>query len=475
MAVNMLAGNIISSTMSEVGSGLSNGMLVFMLALALLAGVCFGKLAKAARLPSVTGYLLAGIIFGPNLLGSLSAGSMTFGLSSEFLATINIIYTVSFCFICFSLGVEIKPKKIFTLGHKAAAISFTQSVAAAVLTGGVLVLISVASKGEVLSIEVALLLGALAAASAPTAKYMITRQYRAEGEITDMMIPVAALDDVFGIIFFSIVVSVLPAFSGGVVSVYSLLLAPLIEVFASIAIGVILGVILGYATKIFKIQPARVVVCIAFVLLAASAAEIFNEANLYLIPAKAEGHIRLSSLLITIVMGGAFSFVNQEHGIRKRLDSWTYPMFIVFFVLAGARVRLSDFMLPLVLLVSVIYIIVRFIGKYFGSYAGSAMMGESKNMRKYLGVTLLPQADVVIGLAAMAADVLLDMQGVVFIAAVVFEIIGHVLIRICLKKAGEIHGDIDSVTIRFRRSKIRDKKVIRKSVDDIQPEIKENE
>jgi len=436
-------------------AGSGNGGIIFMLALALLVGICFGKLAKLAHLPSVTGYILAGIIFGPNLLGSLSAGGFTFGLSQGFIEN-NILYVIAFSFICFSLGIEIKPKTIFSLGKKAAAISLVQSLSAVILTGGALVIVAVLSQQKVITIEVALILGALAAASAPTAKYMITRQYRTEGEITDMMIPVVALDDVFGIVLFSIIMSVVPAFDGHGVSVYSLVFAPLIEIVASIAAGLALGIALGYLTKVFKIQSARVVVSIAFILLAVAAAELLSEAHIYLVPAAAEGghgegHIGLSALLMTIFMGGAFSFVNHEHGIRKRLDSWTYPLFVVFFVLAGARVRLTDFIEPLVLLVAVIYIVFRFLGKYFGSYAGAAMIRESKNMRRFLGVTLLPQADVAIGLAALAADVLLKMQGVVFIAAIIFEIAGHVLIRICLKKAGEIHGDIDSVAMRIRR------------------------
>lgn len=427
---------------------------VLMLAIALLVGVLFGKLAKLAKLPSVTGFLFAGVLLGPYLLGGIKVGDFHLGLCTDMLDNLEIIYTIAFCFICFSLGVEAKPQKLKAVGGKAAIIALVQAFAAFLLVGGVLTVVAVFT--DAIDIPTALVLGALSAASAPSAKYMITRQYHTEGEISDIMLPIVALDDIYDIILFAIVLAVIPAFgiSGEAhsVSFLSLIVAPVLEIVISIAIGIVLGLALGFINNLYKVPGARLVVCIGFILLAVFICLLINNSGIYLEPdghGHGDGHISVSSLLCSIFMGGAYSFVSKSEDTRKNLDNWNYPLFILFFVLAGAGLDLRAFTDWVVLLVGAAYVILRMTGKYFGTYLGCGLMKTDPKVRKYLGVTLFPQADVVIGMAALSAGVLSEsgaalVQSVIFLGAFIFEILGQLLIKVALWRAGEITADDDA-------------------------------
>ena len=322
-------------------------------------------------------------------------------------------------FIAFSIGAEFKLSSIRSIGIKCIIITLTQALGAVLLVDLVLCLFG-------FDVPLAITLGAIATATAPAATLMVVRQYRAKGPVTSTLLPVVAMDDAVGLVVFAISVAVAAALSGGTaVTLTEVLLKPLLEILLSLALGAGLGVVTALAMRWFHSKTNRLCVCIAVVLLGSALAERFG----------------LSSLLLCMATGAVYvNLFSDSQVMLERSEAWTAPLFMVFFVISGADLNLAA--LPAVGLLGVLYLLARGLGKYFGTVLGAGLVKADPNIRKYLGFTLLPQAGVAIGMAQLAMIKLpaygAQIQVVVLCATLVNELIGPVLSKIALTKAGEI-------------------------------------
>jgi Kef-type K+ transport system membrane component KefB len=379
-------------------------------AIAMAVALVFNRFAKLVGLPNVTGYLIAGLLIGGSVLNIVPRGV------SE---TLNIISDVALGFIAFSIGGEFKLESIKKIGGSALTITFFQSLSATLFVDVALLLLG-------FEVPLAITLGAIATATAPAATLMVVRQYKAKGPVTQVLLPVVALDDAVGLVVFAVSMSAAHIFAdGAAISVKTVLVEPLIEIIGSLAIGAALGAVVALCMKLFASRANRLSVILCAVLAGTAIADMFG----------------LSSLLLCMSIGALFA--NLTHDIDRLLDAtdvWTAPLFMLFFVLSGADLDLS--VLPTVGLLGVAYILARSLGKYIGTFAGSAIVHADKNIRNYLGVALLPQAGVAIGMSHVVASELpaygAKISAVVLSATLIFELVGPLLTKAVLIKAGEI-------------------------------------
>lgn len=383
---------------------------LFSVAVAMIAGLLLTRVVKLVHLPNVTGYLIAGLLIGP-FVGRI--------LTHEAVGSLNIITVVALGFIAFSIGSEFKLAHIRSIGGNVIVITVFQAVMAALLVDVVLIACGFPK-------PMALTLGAIATATAPAATLMVVRQYHAKGELTGTLLPVVAMDDAIGLMVYSISVSIAQTLvAGGGFSLYGTLVAPLIEIVLSLLVGGVLGVLVAVSNRFFHSRANRLSVCIAAVILGVFLAKRFN----------------LSDLLLCMAIGGVYVNLRDDAvETLSRTDDWTPPLFMLFFVISGAELDVAA--LPGVGLIGAIYIIVRSIGKYFGAYFGALAVKASPKIRKYLGITLLPQAGVAIGMAQLALTQLPEygarIQAVVLCATLIYELLGPVATKMALEKAGEI-------------------------------------
>lgn len=400
---------------------------IFYVALAMLAGLLLTRLTKLLRLPDVTGYLVAGLLIGPSCFNLLKEGS---------LAALNIITMAALGFIAFSIGAEFKLSSLRSIGVKSIIITLTQALGAVLLVDLALCLFG-------FDTPLAITLGAIATATAPAATLMVVRQYRAKGPVTSTLLPVVAMDDAIGLVMFAISVAIAGALSGGTrVTLMEVLLKPLLEILLSLGVGAALGLVTALAMRLFHSKTNRLCVCIAVVLLGSALAERFG----------------LSGLLLCMAMGAVYVNLFEDSLIMlERSEAWTAPLFMVFFVISGADLELAA--LPAVGLLGVVYLVARGLGKYFGTMLGAGLVKADPNIRKYLGFTLLPQAGVAIGMAQLAIVKLpaygAQIQAVVLCATLVNELIGPVLSKIALTRAGEIEPPKRRTTGKNKKHKKR--------------------
>jgi Kef-type K+ transport system membrane component KefB len=379
-------------------------------AIAMAVALVFNRFAKLVGLPNVTGYLIAGLLIGGSVLNIVPRGV------SE---TLNIISDVALGFIAFSIGGEFKLESIKKIGGSALTITFFQSLSATLFVDVALLLLG-------FEVPLAITLGAIATATAPAATLMVVRQYKAKGPVTQVLLPVVALDDAVGLVVFAVSMSAAHIFAdGAAISVKTVLVEPLIEIIGSLAIGAALGAVVALCMKLFASRANRLSVILCAVLAGTAIADMFG----------------LSSLLLCMSIGALFA--NLTHDIDRLLDAtdvWTAPLFMLFFVLSGADLDLS--VLPTVGLLGVAYILARSLGKYIGAFAGSSIVHADKNIRNYLGVALLPQAGVAIGMSHVVASELpaygAKISAVVLSATLIYELVGPLLTKAVLIKAGEI-------------------------------------
>lgn len=383
---------------------------LFYLGIAMVAGLIFSRIVKKVRLPNVTGFLLAGLLIGPCCLKLVS---------SEALEGLNIITTVALGFIAFSIGGEFRIASIRAIGKNVIIITLFQSLLAAALVDIVLCVCGFNTSESII-------LGAIATATAPAATLMVVRQYKAKGELTNTLLPVVAMDDAVGLVVFSVSSAVASTLSsGGPVSVYSMAVKPLIEIVLSLVSGSLLGLLISVSMRFFRSRSNKLMICIAGVVLGEAVANQFG----------------LSDLLVCMSVGAVFANLRDDAlDVMDLCDGWTPPLFMLFFVISGAELDLAA--LPTVGVLGLIYIVVRALGKYFGAYLGAVVVKASPNIRRYLGITLLPQAGVAIGMAQMALATMPEfgarIQAVVLAATLIYELVGPVATKIALTKAGEI-------------------------------------
>ncbi len=414
---------------------------IFTLAIALFAGLLLSRLAKLVELPAVTAYLVAGILIGPFCLGAINVPYLDFnlGFSSSDIAneTFSIISNVALGFIAFSIGNEFRVKELKTIGKQATIIGILQAVITSVFVDFALITLHFIIPDK-LSLEAAIVLGAVASATAPAATLMVVRQYKAKGPVTSTLLPVVALDDAVGLVLFSVSFGVAKGIMSGSVSVISIVVEPLIEIVLSLGAGALMGYAFSYVERMFESRSKRLSVSVAFVLLTIGISMIKFDIG--------EVHFAFSSLLSCMMLGTVFCNVCElSEELMDRLDRWTGPIFILFFVLSGAELDLAVFTDGIIVLVGVVYIVFRCLGKYFGARFSADITKAPANVRKYLGITLFPQAGVALGMAIKAKEALGSVGDIVanitLFSVLIYELVGPYLTKISLLKAGEINRE----------------------------------
>ena len=429
---------------------------------AMFAGLLLSRVVRLFKLPAVTAYLVAGLLIGPFLLGKIdfsfmNAGFNHFGFSpadfglvsgSEKNMALEIISSVALGFIAFSIGNEFRMSELKTIGKQATVIGILQAVVTTLIVDAALIGLHFALPKYV-SLESAIVLGAIASATAPAATLMVVRQYKAKGPLTDLLLPIVALDDAVGLVLFAVSFGVAKALKSGSISLISVLLNPLLEVILSLILGAVMGWLFSQCEKMFHSNSKRMSLSITFVMFTVALSMIrFNIG---------EVHIGFSSLLVCMMLGTVFcNICDFSADIMERCDKWTAPLFLLFFVISGAELRLDILKEIPVLVVGVVYIIFRCAGKYFGASISSKMVHCDSNIQKYLGITLFPQAGVALGMSAIVmSDSAFDtnegilVRNIILFSVLVYELVGPLLTKIALTKAGEIK---EKTTEGFNRS-----------------------
>ena len=409
--------------------------LLFSLSVSLLAGLLLSRVAKLVKLPAVTAYLVAGILIGPYLLGAFGVPGLGF-ISMADIHQYSILCDVALGFIAFSIGNEFRLAQLKQIGRQATVIGILQAVAATVLVDAALIGLHFLIP-ELLPLPAAIVLGAVASATAPAATLMVVKQYKAKGPLTDILLPIVALDDAVGLILFAVSFGVAKALISGAVSLVSILVEPLLEVGLSLLLGALMGFAFSFFERFFHSRSKRLAVSVAFVLLTVALSMLKFEI--------AGVHVAFSSLLVCMMLGTVFCNVcDFSEELMDRLDRWTAPLFILFFVISGAELELASFRDPMVVCIGLVYILTRSAGKYFGSFASAKAVKCSPTITKFLGVTLLPQAGVALGMA-MKAEALGPAGAIVanitLFSVLIYELVGPFLTKVALTKAGEIQPE----------------------------------
>ena len=406
------------------------------LSIALIAGLLMSRLAKAVNLPAVTSYLVAGLLLGPFVLGRLGLSGLGIGFGSlEQVEGYGVVTQVALGFIAFVIGNEFRLSSLRSMGQQAITVGIAQAVITTALVDVALVGVHLLFP-QVLSLASAITLGSIAAATAPAATLMVVKQYKAKGPLTHLLLMVVAIDDAVGLVLFSASYGVANALEQGHMDLLSVVVEPIMEILLSLLLGAVAGYLLNLLEVYFHSRSKRMSLSVAFVLLTVGVSMLEVEV----------GGVRcgFSLLLVCMMTGTVFCNVcPTSEELMDRLDRWVSPINILFFVLSGAELDLTILSNPLVLLVGVVYIASRSLGKIGGAYASCRATKCSPSIQKYLGITLLPQAGVALGMAAEAAQ-LSDghmVRNVVLFSVLVYELVGPTLTRMALTAAGEIRPE----------------------------------
>ena len=383
------------------------------LSIAMAVGLLMSRFIRLIHLPNVTAYLIAGLLVGPYVLNVLSPK-----LNSE----LAIISDVALGFIAYSIGSEFKLTYLKEIGIKPMVITLFEGC-----TASLLVFVTLLVMGQPLPLCLAL--GAIAAATAPAATLMVVRQYKANGPVTKMLLPVVAMDDALGLMLYAVMMAIARTIERGTaLTVTTLLLKPLGEIFGSLALGVLLGLVLVYVLRFFHSRGNKLALTIMMVFAAVGLSSMWG----------------LSSLLVCMMLGATMvNLCSQSNVMLEQCDRFTPPLFLLLFVLSGANLDLS--VLPTVGMVGVAYVLARALGKSLGGTMGAVVEKCDPNIVKYLGLTLIPQAGVAIGMARMSMTALPEygavINAVVLSGTLIYELTGPVITKIALTRAGEIKSE----------------------------------
>jgi Kef-type K+ transport system membrane component KefB len=413
---------------------MENFKILFTLALALFAGLFMSRVVKPLGLPAVTGYLLAGVLIGPYCLGAFGLTGL-FESMESLAGMAEIVQDVALGFIAFAIGSEFRLAALKKTGKQATIIGIVQALVAMLLVDGALIGLHFILGEEKLPLAVCITLGAIATATAPAATLMVVKQYKAKGPLTNILLPVVALDDAVGLICFAVSIGIAQAVEGGAVNIISVLVNPLLEVVLSLLLGSLSGFVFTGVENMFKSNSKRLCLSITFVLLTIALSKLsFTFAGGL--------KISFSTLLVCMMLGTIFcNICDSYEELMEKTDKWTMPIFILFFVISGAELEFSIFKDATVILVGVLYIVFRSVGKYLGSFVSAKMTNCAPQIVKYLGITLLPQAGVSIGMSVTAAAVLATggtVRNIVLFAVMFYEMVGPMLTKIALTRAGDI-------------------------------------
>jgi Kef-type K+ transport system membrane component KefB len=391
------------------------------------------RLFKKIKLPSVTAYLVAGVMVGPYCLGALGIHGLGFA-TADAVAGMALISEVALGFIAFSIGNEFRLDELRKTGHQASVIGVFQALVATLFVDLALYGLHLLMP-EILTVPQAITLGAIATATAPAATLMVVRQYKAKGPLTSLLLPIVALDDAVGLIVFAVSFGIAKTLVSGQMDFVSIFVNPLVEIVASLILGAVMGWVLTQLEKLFNSNTNRLNMTIGVVFLAASLSMIDFHIGAV--------HVEFSSLLVCMMLGTVFcNICPLSHDLMGAADKWTSPLFALFFVVSGAGLELNVFSQGAIVIVGVVYIIFRSLGKYFGTLISAKATACSPTVYKYLGITLLPQAGVALGMCATAMQ--LGDQGnlirnITLFAVLIYELFGPVFTRMALTAAGEIH------------------------------------
>ena len=401
------------------------------IAVAVIAGLLMSRPAKKLHLPAVTAYLVAGLLIGPFCLGALNIPGIGFS-SLEHVEGFSLLTQVALGFIAFSMGNEFRLAQLKAMGTKAIIIGITQAVITTLLVDAVLIGLHFLFP-QILSLSAAITLGAIASATAPAATLMVVKQYKADGPLTRLLMLVVAIDDAVGLLLFSVSFGIASALEKGSISLTAVAIEAMLEIVLSLGIGALMGLLLNWLETFFHSRSKRMALSVSFVILTVGLSMLkFHIGSI---------HIGFSLLLVCMMTGTVFCNVcNTSDELMGRVDHWTVPLHVLFFVISGAELDLKILANPVTLIVGVVYILSRSAGKYFGSYGSCKAVKCSPAITKHLGITLLPQAGVALGMALTASS-LSDgslVRNVVLFSVLVYELVGPALTKRSLLKAGEI-------------------------------------
>lgn len=387
--------------------------IILKVSIVLAVGMLGGKLAKLVKLPNVSGYLVLGLFLGPSFFNLIRTGDAK---SLEFISEIAL------AFIAFSIGSEFVIKDMIKYGKKIFIITLGEVVGAVALVFTVMYFLL--DQTFAFSIVIA----AMSAATAPAATLLVIRQYRAYGPVTKTLLPVVALDDVFGIIVFSIAISLAKISVGGTKPSFNqIFLNPLIEIFGSLLLGFIIGVVLSYIIRKLKYHDDYQVISLIAIGIGMGASNMLN----------------LSPLLTNIMIGTTIvNTLSKPEKAFNAINNFVPAFYVLFFTLAGASLDVS--ILKAVGLIGIAYVFARGIGKILGSWLSAVAVKAEKTVCKYMGLGLLPQGGISIGLSVIVRQQLPkyanEITTIIMFSILIYETLGPVFAKIAIQKAGEING-----------------------------------
>lgn len=412
---------------------------IISVSVALLAGLLMTRVFKIFKLPAVTSYLIAGVLIGPYCLGSLKLQGIGFHSAAD-VEGLAMLSDVALGFIAFSIGNEFRANDLKKTGKQALVIGIFQALAATLLVDLALYAVHLMMP-EKLSVPQLITLGAIATATAPAATLMVVRQYKAKGPLTRLLLPIVALDDAVGLIVFAVSFGIAKTLMLGTADMASIFINPLVEIVCSLGLGAIMGCILTWLEKFFNSNTNRLNLTIAVVLLTVALSTIkFSVGPV---------HIAFSSLLTCMMLGTVFcNICPLSENLMEAADKWTSPLFAVFFVVSGAALELGVFADSAIVIIGIVYILFRSLGKYFGALASAKATKCSKEICRYLGITLLPQAGVALGMCTTAMQLGAEgnlIRNITLFAVLIYELVGPLMTKMALTAAGEITPMPDEV------------------------------
>ena len=402
------------------------------LSIAILAGLLMTRVLKILKLPAVTAYLIAGILVGPYVLGRLNIEGLGFLTMSE-VEQLSIVSDVALGFIAFSIGNEFRLKELETIGKQAFVVGVVQALVAALFIDCALILLALI-KPDMITIAQAITLGAIGTATAPAATLMVVKQYKAKGKLVDLLLPIVALDDAVGLVVFAVSFGIAKALVLNNFDLVSIIVNPLLEIVLSLVLGALLGCLLNALEKLFNSNHNRLNITVALVFLCVALSQLEFQIGVI--------EISFSSLLVCMMAGTVFcNLCPLSDDIMEKIDRWTNPLFALFFVISGSELELNVFSSFAVVLIGIIYILTRSLGKYLGAYFSAKATGCDKEVYDNLGICLLPQAGVALGMCVEAT--VLGEQGtlirnITLAAILIYELVGPLLTKRALERAHNI-------------------------------------
>ncbi len=404
------------------------------LAVSLVGGLLLSRLTKLIHLPAVTAYLVAGLLLGPFCIGALKVAGLGFN-SLEQVEGLSVITQTALGFIAFTIGNEFRLSQLKATGAKAITIGILQAVITTAVVDIVLIALHLCFP-HIISLPCAITLGAIASATAPAATLMVVRQYKADGPLTRLLMLVVAIDDAVGLVLFSASYGIATALSNGQVSLLAVVVEPILEILLSLALGSAMGWLLNWVEQFFHSRSKRMTISVAFVLLTVGLSTLKFQIG--------PVHCGFSLLLVCMMTGTIFcNICPTSEELMARVDNWVMPLNVLFFVISGAELDLQVLVQPVTILVGVICILARCAGKYYGTFFSCKLTKQPQPITENLGITLLPQAGVALGMALTAAN-LPDgalTRNVVLFAVLIYELVGPYLTKRSLLKVGEIKPD----------------------------------